>query len=368
MSVFSPASRFIEFVYRYTRLIHSLKLGLALLIATLLNWLWPLPHFLWTLVTIVIIMMHLPQVGRTMGKSLQRAIGTVFGAVYGVLLIACFTDERIIMSLMIIAVMLLCYLAEGRFSYAYLVAGFTMIIVIGDSNHDTSEAVWRTLNILLGCAIAIAVSLLVLPIKAKLDWCHQLSRSLHLMTKILAKQFALDIVNEYECSTELSKINHCILAQRNLFFSLGWESLTLREQLPLLTKLADKQNRMVTLLALLSQSRLDKNGDVLYEHLAPAVNHVAMGLIAQLHELNQYINGQVGKLKLCPTDLVEDIRQLMAVHILDADRIKSESYGYYWAIYQITNVIESMHTQIVSIADSYGQVDRVRITIKSTLD
>ena len=206
MPVFSPASRFTEFVYRYTRLIHSLKLGLALLIATLLNWLWPLPHFLWTLVTIVIIMMHLPQVGRTMEKSLQRAIGTVCGAVYGVLLIACFTDDRIIMALMIIAVMVLCYLAAGRFSYAYLVAGFTMIIVIGDSNHDTSEAVWRTLNILLGCAIAVAISLLVLPIKAKLDWRHQLSHSLHLMVKILARQLALDIVDEHECGTELSKI------------------------------------------------------------------------------------------------------------------------------------------------------------------
>ncbi|MDX2319415.1 MAG: FUSC family protein [Moritella sp.] len=357
MPVFSPASRFTEFVYRYIRLIHSFKLGFALLIATLLNWLWPLPHFLWTLVTIVIIMMHLPQVGRTMEKSLQRAIGTVFGAVYGVLLIACFTDDRIIMALMIIAVMVLCYLAAGRFSYAYLVAGFTMIIVIGDSSHDTSEAVWRTLNILLGCAISIVISLLVLPIKAKLDWRHQLSHSLHLMTKILARQLALDIVNEHECSAELSKINQCILAQRNLFFSLGWESLTLRPQLPLLAKLADKQNRMVTLLALLSQSRLDGDGAVLYENLAPKVNHVAIGIIAQLHELNQYINGQVGELKLCPADLVDDIHQLMAAQILDAERIDSESYGYYWSIYQITNIIESMHTQIVAIDASYRQLD-----------
>ncbi|MFT5880488.1 MAG: hypothetical protein ACI86X_001616 [Moritella sp.] len=368
MPVFSPASRFTEFVYRYTRLIHSVKLGLALLIATLLNWLWPLPHFLWTLVTIVIIMMHLPQVGRTMEKSLQRAVGTIFGAAYGVLLIACFTDDRIIMALMIIAVMVLCYLAAGRFSYAYLVAGFTMIIVIGDSNHDTYEAVWRTLNILLGCAIAMAISLLVLPIKAKLDWRHQLSHSLHLMTKILAKQLALDIVNEHECGTELSKINHCILAQRNLFFSLGWESLTLRQQMPLLAKLADKQNRMVTLLALLSQSRLDENGAVLYADLAPKVNHVAMGVIAQLHELNQYINGQVGDLSLFSVDLVADIRLLMAAHQLDAESIDSESYGYYWSIYQITNVIECMYTQIVAIAASYGKVDVVRSSIKPTLN
>ena len=359
MRVFYPVDRFTACVYRNSRLIHSFKLGLALFIAVLFNWFWPLPHFMWTMVTIVIIMMHLPQVGLAVEKSLQRAVGTVLGAVYGVVLIASFSDYRIIMALMIIAIVVISYLAAGRFSYAYLVAGFTMIIVIGNGNQDTFDAVWRTSNILLGCVIATAVSLLVLPIKAKYDWRQQVSGSLQLMTKILARQLALDIVSEQECQREIQKINTCIQSQRKLQTSIGWESLSLRHQLPLLGKLADKQTRMVALLAVLAQSRLDQQGTVLYSELAPEVNKVAMGLIAQLHELQLYINGQVAVLYLRPEDLVNEIRQLLAHHVPDKADKHSESYGYYWSIYQIAKVTARIHSLITTISASGELVNSI---------
>ncbi|MGL5467523.1 MAG: FUSC family protein, partial [Shewanella sp.] len=63
MSVFAPASPFADFIYRHFRAIHALKLGLALLIAVIINAIWSPPHFIWSMVTIVIIMMSLPQVG-----------------------------------------------------------------------------------------------------------------------------------------------------------------------------------------------------------------------------------------------------------------------------------------------------------------
>ncbi len=349
MHIFSPAGRFTDFIYRHARFIHSFKIGFALLIATIMNWFWPLPHFLWTLVTIVIIMLSLPQVGSAMEKSLQRALGTTLGAAYGVILIACFTDYRLIMGLMILAVMLICYLASGRFSYAYLVAGFTMIIVIGDTGHDTSEAVWRTLNILLGCCIATLVSLFVLPIKAKQDWRYQLSDSLTLMTEILARQLVLDVEHSNDSREELDKINECIAAQKKLFFSLEWESLTLRRKKDQLVKLAQAQSRIVTLLALLNQTRLDSFNDGTQEGLHPVINRLAMRLVELLNMLNSYVTGQTDELILCPAVLLEDLRTLMNDHITEAGKVASDSYGYYWLIYQIAKVIENMHGHIVAI-------------------
>ena len=62
-------------------------------------------------------------------------------------------------------------------SYAYLVAGFTLMIVLDGGEHGIREAIWRTANILLGCLIAIVVSQCVLPLRARNEWRWLLRRS-----------------------------------------------------------------------------------------------------------------------------------------------------------------------------------------------
>lgn len=68
MSVFASASAFELFIYRHIRIIHVVKICLALLIAHLINAFFPVPYFAWTSVTIVIIMLTLPQVGGRIRK------------------------------------------------------------------------------------------------------------------------------------------------------------------------------------------------------------------------------------------------------------------------------------------------------------
>ena len=63
MSIFASASPFEIFIYRHIRIIHVIKICLALLIAHLINAAFPVPHFAWTSDTIDIIMLTLPQVG-----------------------------------------------------------------------------------------------------------------------------------------------------------------------------------------------------------------------------------------------------------------------------------------------------------------
>ncbi|MGL4749403.1 MAG: FUSC family protein, partial [Shewanella sp.] len=114
MSVFAPASPFADFIYRHFRAIHALKLGLALLIAVIINAIWSPPHFIWSMVTIVIIMMSLPQVGGAIEKSLQRAVGTCLGSAYGVMLVATIDSYWLIMGLLILGVTLICFISAGR--------------------------------------------------------------------------------------------------------------------------------------------------------------------------------------------------------------------------------------------------------------
>lgn len=113
MPLFARASAFADFIYRHSRAVHTVKLALALFIAAAINAIWSLPHFVWSMVTIVIIMMGLPQVGGAIEKSLQRAVGTCLGSAYGVSLVILMNGYWDLMGLLILGVSIVCYLTPA---------------------------------------------------------------------------------------------------------------------------------------------------------------------------------------------------------------------------------------------------------------
>ncbi|BDM64661.1 FUSC family protein [Shewanella sp. NFH-SH190041] len=349
MSVFGPSSSFADFVYRHFRIIHALKLGFALFIAAFINVVFALPHFVWSMVTIVIIMMSLPQFGGALEKSLQRAIGTCLGSAYGVFLIACFHSYWVVMALLILAVSLVCFISKGRYSYAYLVGGFTIIIVIGDANHDISEAMWRTANILLGCLIAVTVSLFVLPIKAKQDWRNQLHKSLMTLSTALGKQLHAGAFRNDDLRAEIETGMKAVLAQKKLFFSLEWESQTLKKHKQLLENLAQEQVRMLTLMEILSQTRWR---DDEYPSYAK-INQLACVLQKSLLELAQFINGETEIFPELPDQMGLNLHQQLMSSLDDNERHHFSLTGYTWLLYQFAKALESVYSEVYLIAEAY---------------
>lgn len=363
MSVFPPATPFANFIYRYFRAIHALKLGLALLIAVTINAIWAPPHFIWSMVTIVIIMMSLPQVGGAIEKSLQRAIGTCLGSAYGVMLVATIESYWLIMGLLILGVTLICFISAGRYSYAYLVSGFTIIIVVGDANHDTSEALWRTANILLGCIIAILVSLFIFPIKAKQDWRYQLANAINGMSNILTKHIEAPANHDLDFRSELEATMRAVLTQKKLFFSLEWESQTLKKHKMSLTELTNKQVRLVTLLELLSLSRWQDADKEAYNQ----VNRIAAELADYLQQLAAFVEGKTTTLPKFSTDLEQELQHRLQL-ILSTQSSSHISTtmanevtqgfaltGYGWLVYQLAIAVEALYADIAIIGIAYNK-------------
>lgn len=349
MSVFSPASKFEDFVYRHFRIIHAAKLALALLIAAVINGIWSLPHFIWSMVTIVIIMMSLPQFGGALEKSLQRTIGTCLGSAYGVFLIMSFNNYWLIMGLLIIAVSIICYISAGRYSYAYLVAGFTIIIVIGDANQATSEAIWRTANILMGCLIAILVSLFILPIKAKQDWRCQLSKSLNAMGKALDQHFHKNNADNLDNREQIEIAMKAVITQKKLFFSLEWESTTLRHNKHLIAQLAQEQIRVVTLLELLMQTRWHEHESDSYKKL----NQIANTLQQKLCDLADFVNGYRTSFPSLHEQMSYELHQELLASLDNREQQVFTLTGYAWLIYQLAKAIESIYAEIHIIDQAY---------------
>ncbi|WP_241461141.1 FUSC family protein [Shewanella mangrovi] len=367
--MFEKATRLSAFIYRYARIVHTFKIALALGLVALVNGFWPVPHFIWSMVTIVIIMMGLPQVGGAIEKSMQRAVGTLLGASYGVLLVIFIDQYWHLMGLLILGVTIVCYLNAGRYSYAYLVTGFTMIIVIGDANHDTSAALWRTANILIGCVVAVLVSLFVLPIKAKQDWRAQMAKTFSMMAKVLDAHLNHD-GDSKKARSHLENAMKAVLAQKKLMFSLEWESQTLKKHAATVTELADEQVRVITLLELLLQSKLNEE-----QHPAlPQIQQFAQIMQQHLLELADYLSGKVDKQPLLPAGFSYQLeQQLIALqqreHTHDSESAQRafSLNGYSWLIFQLALALTGIHTQLDKLIAAYRHKARLLATLTDSV-
>ncbi|WP_108651758.1 FUSC family protein [Dongshaea marina] len=148
-----------EIICRYHRFWHSGRICLAMIFALLLIHLTQIPHGVWMMVTIVVVMGPVSHVGGIKGRAKQRFMGTILGALAGLfpMLIPGF-PFWLFMIWIVAWVGASSYYALGRNSYAALIVGLTLVIVTGAGVVDLQPAIWRTTNVIIGDVIALVFS------------------------------------------------------------------------------------------------------------------------------------------------------------------------------------------------------------------
>ena len=145
-----------------------LRTTLAGLITFTLSHLLELPHSYWAVLTSVIIMQE--SVGGSLKATLDRMLGTVAGAIWGVSVTLAIPHHETLTLGLTLAVALAPLALLAALKPNYRVAPVTAIIVLlttaGVEVAPVRYAVDRVLEIGLGCLVGFAVSLLVLPARA----------------------------------------------------------------------------------------------------------------------------------------------------------------------------------------------------------
>jgi uncharacterized membrane protein YccC len=145
-----------------------LRTTLAGLITFTLAHLLELPQAIWAVLTSVLIMQA--SVGGSLQASLDRMLGTVAGAIWGVSVTLAIPHRETLALGLTLAVVLAPLALVAALKPTYRVAPVTAIIVLlstaGVQVAPVHYAVDRVLEIGLGCLVGIAVSLLVLPSRA----------------------------------------------------------------------------------------------------------------------------------------------------------------------------------------------------------
>jgi uncharacterized membrane protein YccC len=183
----------------WQNIVFSLKTAAAAILAlALAHWL-ELSDPQWATLTVYILAQ--PTVGAALAKGIWRAVGTVAGALIGLVLVALFSQAAELLVAATVLLVGLSFYAGARLrnytSYGALLAGYTMLLVAYEGSaaplNAWSTAADRTLEILIGIGCGTLASVIILPRYAGdalreaqattfRDLAHYVARALRLST------------------------------------------------------------------------------------------------------------------------------------------------------------------------------------------
>lgn len=183
-ALFDPDRRF-----RQARIFHATRVALALLASIALTTGINIPHGEWATITVLVVIGGLQHHGNIRRRAAERGAGTVIGALIGLALIlqeTWFGLPMLTWGLLALICGFCAYHALGKGGYIALLAAITVVITAGHGNQDVYDALWRTVDVLIGTVIALAFSF-ALPAYASYSWRFKLASLLRACAAVHAK-------------------------------------------------------------------------------------------------------------------------------------------------------------------------------------
>ena len=142
--------------YQYADVLHAIRLGVAVILALLINMITGFEHGEWTTITVFIILGLLQYQGAIYTKAKERVMGTLLG-IAAALAVLWFNQNAgawlwVDYGLIGLLSSIIGYFAVRKLGYTGMLTGITMLMVVSDLGHNSihQDSIYRVLNILLG--------------------------------------------------------------------------------------------------------------------------------------------------------------------------------------------------------------------------
>lgn len=219
-ALFDPDRRF-----RQARIFHATRVALALLASIALTTGINIPHGEWATITVLVVIGGLQHHGNIRRRAAERGAGTVIGALIGLFLIiqeTYFGIPMLTWGLMAVICGYCAYHAVGKGGYIALLAAVTVVITAGHGEQNVYDALWRTVDVLIGTAIALVFSF-AFPAYASYSWRFKLASLLRGCAAVHAK-IERGQRDEKERQQDMMKLSNLLVQMRSLIPSVAKET------------------------------------------------------------------------------------------------------------------------------------------------
>ncbi len=355
--LFEPYAR-----YQHADILHAIRLGIAILLALLVNIISGFPHGEWTTITVFIILGLLQFQGAIYTKAKERVLGTLLGIIAAISIIGFSRSVGtwLWIDFAIIGIFsgIIGYMAVRNLGYTGLLTGITMLMIVSELGHSSvgQDGIYRALNILLGTGVAVAATL-ILPLKSTLMWRFLLASNLESCSHLYAGvgdhiDNADEEVNDsvqnmnpvtFTVSgipvdktlvTELQQINKRLLAVRPHIAATASESGIKKEKLETIQRthrnIIGTIDLLLTAAPRLANINIDDDNHVLLMHYQ--------------HELTQAMQHIAAVLRSPNDEVFRPITRISVSEYPSVQQLAFEWQGYFW-------LTQTLQTQLQQLSD-----------------
>lgn len=345
--------------YQHADVLHAIRLGVAVILALLVNKVTNFPHGEWTTITVFIILGLLQYQGAIYTKAKERVLGTLLGigAALGIVWFSQGVGTWLWVDYVIIGLMsgIIGYLAIRNLGYTGLLTGITMLMIVSDLGQSTigQDGIYRALNILLGTGLAVAATL-ILPLKSTLMWRFLLASNLDACSNLYARvgnhiDTAEELIDgdvQYVNPTvfavpvnkalviELQQINKRLLAVRPHLAATTSESGIDKETIESIQRthrnIIGTIDLLLTAAPRLASIEIDED------------NHIL--LIHYQHELTQVMQHMAAVLRSPSDEVFRPITRITLSEYPSVENLGFEWQGYFW-------LTQTLQVQLQQLSD-----------------
>ncbi|WP_277185565.1 FUSC family protein [Caballeronia sp. BR00000012568055] len=322
------------FRYKHANMIHAVRVALGMATSFLVTTGIDVPHGVWATVSLLVVVGGLQHYGNIRKKATERALGTMLGALIGLFLIlvqTLFGSQLLFFFLMSIIAGGCAYYAIGKAGYVALLTAITMVIVSGHGDLPFSVGLWRTANVLIGIAIALAFSF-VLPQYATFSWRYRLADNLRECSRLYGALLDGKHLLPEETARRFYAMSQRLVQSRALMDSVAKET-----GVPL-PQLEEIQRLHRSILAAL---------EMLINSMPEAENTYAIACTPREYEVRQQLLQMARALRFGRVTLL--YRNVPAVACPPPEAADTATQGMHWLAMRFAEQVERMRLRLAEI-------------------
>ncbi|GEM78296.1 FUSC family protein [Vibrio superstes] len=314
------------FIFTHYRIVHGVRIAVAFVLTLIAATYFEVPERTWILITLFVVIGPISYLGNVLPRAWHRVLGTSLGAMSGIIGIAISQYSMALMYLWCAVIIFLsAYFALGKRPYVGILIGITLAVTLGAANADVDVAMWRGVDVTLGCIIAVLFCL-IYPQRAFIHWRLRIANTLKTLSKVYHLSYSPNVIEK----PNLEPFQNTLVKEMTTITTLTSPSIKetkLKRQL--LDAIQIQLRNLLSTIELLNHSYWSDRESHLNMLWSKSLKQCQQQVEQELEDLAYLVEkGEVrGGIRIEETD--EIIRELKDI-IAELGGEKSNIYGYVW--------------------------------------
>ena len=330
--------------YRHANLLHAVRVALGLLASIALTTGINLPHGEWASITVLVVIGGLQHHGNIRRKAAERAFGTLIGAAIGLLVILqqSYLHQPLLSYLLILVACGFCaYHAIGKGGYIALLSAITILIVAGHGDSPMADGLWRSVDVLVGIAIALLFSF-AFPLHATYSWRYKLADVLRGCARTYALIVTPAFVEKGELQAALVQLSAQLVQLRTL---MPWVAREIKVSAAQLEEIQHGLRVGISLLEVLAAMRPQAGDD-------EARMFMQQQLAGENRRLHDMLIGMARALRFGTVARLQE--DAVAASGQMADPAPPQLGGYVMLLHRLQNEFDTLRMHLAATADRWN--------------